>query len=498
MKKILLVRTHITVGTGGPIPPLELLYTASHIQTHCSPVYEQKLIDTGIGELGAPEVLEQARTYQPDIVILYALSWEAGLVHAIADSIKGLRADIQVIVFGQLATFSGAHICDDKNIDYVVVGEPEETVVELLGRLENQSDVADVHGLIFDRSGERVVTPPREYPDNLDAFNITAGAWDLIDIKLYAGYLNWNGAIKEDFYIPILTQRGCPFKCTFCRETYGKKFLARSPEHVVDEIKFLHERFGVKEFHIYDPVFNYDNERAIRICQLIVESGLKISLAFPHGVRADIMTDELLSWMRKAGTYKLVYGIESATRRLQKAFRKNLNLEQVRDRIAQASNEGIIVGGYFMLGHATETAEEIQQTIDFAVKSDLDVASFFKATNYDDVNKIYQSAHSPDVNDRSLHESIKDIAYYSVNRSQAQVSPAELNRLILKAQRRFYLNPRRIVRGFKKYPSKWKYFKNLMTAMSLMLQAYIVQNLTEQARGKDEPQVSAAVVNTSR
>ncbi|MBZ0165684.1 MAG: B12-binding domain-containing radical SAM protein, partial [Candidatus Omnitrophica bacterium] len=338
------------------------------------------------------DIRREMEKFQADVVILYALSWEAGLVHAVAGMAKQMSPSTRVIVFGQLATFSSSYLCADPHIDFVIIGEPELTAEELVLALDKKEQhFAQIDGLMYKADGQIRSTAARVYPDNLDQFNILAEAWDLIDVRQYARYANWNGAIKEDFYIPILTQRGCPFKCTFCRETYGKKFHARSPEHVVAEIQFLHDRYGAREFHIYDPVFNFDNARAKQICQLIIDADLRISLAFPHGVRADIMTDELLTLMRRAGTYKLVYGIESASRRLQKAFRKNLNLEQVRDIIRVTAQKGIITGGYFMLGHLSETAEEIQQTINFAVTSELDVASFFKATDYDDVNKIYES-----------------------------------------------------------------------------------------------------------
>lgn len=479
--KIHLIRTFVPVGTGGPIPPLEMLYVASQLRAARGERLQLKLTDTGIGELSDDDIRAQLAEFGADAVILYALSWEAGQVHAVAAMAKQLNPDVTVIVFGQLATFSSQYLCEDPHIDYVVVGEPELTVAELIAALTGGGDVGTVAGLAYRDNGTVRTTAPRVYPDNIDQFEILPEMWDMIGVRRYARYENWNGAIKEDFYIPILTQRGCPFKCTFCRETYGKKFHARSPQHVVAEIKDLHERYGAKEFHIYDPVFNYDNERAKEICRLIIASGMKISLAFPHGVRADIMTEDLLTLMRQAGTYKLVYGIESASRRLQKAFRKNLNLEQVREIIRITADKGIITGGYFMLGHLSETAAEMEETIRFAVASDLDVASFFKATDYDDVNKIYESKFKDNLDDSDIFTEIRDIAYYAVNRSQAAVSARELNRLILSAQRRFYFHPRRVMRGFTRYPGKRKYLKNLVTAAGLILQGYIVQSLTADA-----------------
>lgn len=487
IKRIHLIRTHITVGTGGPIPPLEILYVASHIQERFPDQYEFKVTDTGIGDMAENDVMREMENFNPDVVMLYALSWEAGLVHRLAALSKSWKAGVKVVVFGQLATFSSQYLCEDRHIDFVVVGEPELTAGELIGVLGNQkNDFKHISGLVYKDGDRTVTTSPCEYPENIDGFNIIPFAWDLIDIKEYARYSNWNGALKEDFYIPILTSRGCPFKCTFCRETYGKKFLTRSPEHVVEEIKYLHTRFGAKEFHIYDAVFNYDNERAKKICRLISEAGLNISLAFPHGVRADIMTEELLDLLKQAGTYKLVYGIESASSRLQKAFRKNLNLHQVNEMIAKTSEKGIITGGYFMLGHLSESEEEINQTIDFAVNSELDVASFFKATDYDDVNKIYESGFKESADNREIFEQIKDIAYYSVKRSQAEVSAEDLNRMILKAQRRFYFKWSRIRRGFRKYPDKRKYAQNLMNALGLIIQAYILQSVMEGQAGKQE------------
>lgn len=477
IKKIQLIRSFVPVGTGGPIPPLEMLYVASQLRSSCGEELQLNLIDTGIGSMSEDEILLDIKSFKPDAIILYALSWEAGLVHAIARMAKERDATTHVIVFGQLATFSSEYLCEDTNIDYVVVGEPELTIEELIQAINTGGGISDIAGLCYRDATTTVSTTARVYPDNIDQFEILPEIWDAIDVRRYAQYQNWNGAIKEDFYVPILTQRGCPFKCTFCRETYGKKFHARSPEHVVAEMKFLHDHLGAREFHIYDPVFNYDNKRAKKICQLIIDSGLKISLAFPHGVRADIMTEELLTLMRQAGTYKLVYGIESASRRLQKAFRKNLQLDQVRDVIEVTARKGIITGGYFMLGHLSETAEEIEETIRFAVKSDLDVASFFKATDYDDVNKIYQSKFKDNLDNTDIFSDIRDIAYYSVNRSQAAVSAQDLNKLILSAQRRFYFHPRRVLRGFTRYPSKSKYIKNLLTAASLILQGYIMQSL---------------------
>lgn len=489
MKKILLVRTFRPVGTGGPVVPLELLYIASAIMKAFEGKYKIEVLDIGIGKLDLDDVRKEIESFSPDVILLNGLIWEADLVHNIAELSKKIRQDTLTLAQGQLPTLAKKCLLKDKNIDYTIVGEPECTIVELLKALDEGDDISKIDGVIY-RLGEVIVeNRVRTYIEDLDKVNILPLAWDLINIKEYAKYSNWNGSLKEKFYIPILTSRGCPFDCTFCCNKYvsGKKFRARSPENVLAEIKFLYNRYNVKEIHFFDAVFNYDTERAKEICHLIINSGLKLSLAFPHGIRADIMTEELIGLLKQAGTYKLVYGIETASSRLQKEIKKNLDVKQVKDIIRKTADAGIIVGGYFMLGFPAETREEIQQTIDFAVNSDLDLAAFFKVTSYEDALRHYQTAMDLVAAGKEFPGGFEEFSYYSKKRSYAKVSASELNNAILKAQQRFYLNFKRIRRGLLKCPHKIAFLKNSMNAIALMLQAYLIRSLANpQSSHKDK------------
>ncbi len=473
-KNILLIRTYVSVGTGGPVPPMELLYVVSQINKKLNN-YSFKIIDMGIGSLSYEDIKREIEIFKPEIIFLNALIFEAEIVHDIAYIAKNLNKHTIIILIGQLATLAKEYLIYDNNIDFVIVGEPELTSVELLEAIENEINYLEINGLIYKKDKKYVTTEPRRYIENLDDVSISIFSWDLIDIKEYAKYSNWNGALKEEYYMPIITSRGCPFDCTFCcnRDIYGQKFRARSPQNVIDEIKVLHKKYNVKEIHFFDVVFNYDVERAKQICNLIIDSGMNLSLAFPHGIRADIMTDELITLLRKAGAYKITYGVETAVPRLQKLIKKNLDISHVNDVIKKTADTGIIVGGYFMLGFTSETQQEMIQTIDFAVDSDLDIASFFKVTSYKDVIKIYESRFNKKDSERKMSLDFKDLAYFSIKRSHAQINNSVLNNLILKAQRRFYLNFKRLLRGIKKYPHKNIYIKNIISVMGLILQGYI-------------------------
>ena len=479
------MRTYLPIGIGGPVPSLELLYVASQIERHFPGAYSIKIIDMGIGERSLRDVQSDIASYSPRLVCLHAFAWEAGLVHTLAAMAKS-NPGTAVAVFGQLATVAGRYVCEDANIDYVLRGEPEWAVAGLLDVLEAGGDPAKVPGLVYKQADGRVVWQDPVFPEDLDSLSISSSAWDLIDIKAYAQYSNWNGAMKEDFYVPVLTSRGCPYGCSFCCETYDKRFRARSPENVMAEIYFLKEKYDVKEIHVFDAVFNFDVERAKKICRLLIDSGLSVSLAFPHGIRADRMPDELLHLLKQAGTYKLVYGIESAVPRLQKLINKNLDLAATQAVIRKTAEAGIITGGYFMLGFPTETQSEMDQTIDFAVESDLDVAAFFKMTDYNDINAIYAArfdkTDSPDAGSFDF----KDVSYFSVKGSRAAITVPALNRTILKAQKKFYLNWRRFWRGLRRYPRKSVYLKNFLNALGLIVQAQLLVSLGRDA-GLESP-----------
>ncbi|MBU4333795.1 MAG: hypothetical protein KKD07_05080, partial [Candidatus Omnitrophica bacterium] len=316
-KNILLIRTFIPTGIGGPVPPLESLYIFSQIVENCISSYNLKIIDMGIGALSLEDVSEIITDCKPSFIIFQSLAWEAEIVHRLASFSKKLNKHISTIVTSQLAFTAQEFLLTDTNIDFVLYGEADLTIPTLLNTLDSKSDLSSVEGIIFREEGNTIKTTLAKAPSNLDDINISSEAWDSIDVKAYSKYSNWNGSIKEDFYIPILSSRGCPFTCEYCRDNCSKQFIPRSPENVISEIKFLNEKYGAKEFHFFDSVFNYDIARAKRICELIIDSKMNLSLAFPHGLRADLMTDELIDLLKKAGTYKLVYGIETASQRLQ-------------------------------------------------------------------------------------------------------------------------------------------------------------------------------------
>lgn len=473
-KRILLIRTFKMLKGGGPVPPLGLLYLAAVVRERFGSQYELKILDTGL--MTEEEALEQVREYQPHIVGLSVMSCEEDLMHAYARAAKEGESPAVVLVGGPHSMVLKQDLLQDENIDYVVVGEGEETITELLEALDQGGDPGQIPGLACRQGEALVLTDPRPPIQDLDALPFPA--WDLVDMREYGRHPNWNGTLKRRFYATIATSRGCPYGCYFCHNVFGKRVRMRSAESVVEELSHLREQYGVREVHVLDDIFNFQVERAEEICRGIIAARLKLALAFPNGLRADILTKELITLLRQAGTYKVNFGIETTSPRLQQMIGKRLNLDKAEEMINATGRTGIITGAYFMLGFPSQTREEMMETICYAEESTLDVAYFFKATPYPG-SRFYDSLRAED--SAGSPGKFSDLHFYSVERSYCDLDAGQLNELLLLAQRRFFLKSRRVWTGLRKAPRKLTYIKTLFIVLAMLLQAFIFKILVDAA-----------------
>ena len=470
-KRILLIRTHKPLNAGGPVPPLGLLYIASAIMKNFGEKYEIRILHFGLKNLLIEDAENEIESFQPHLVGLSVLTCEADLMHEIAKRIKKISPNTLILVGGPHASLAKQYLLQDKNIDYGITGEGETTIIEFLKAWENLIDPSKIDGLVYRDKDRNIFARPHVSITDLDNVSILPYVWDLIDIKEYGKYNNWNGTCKEKFYASIITSRGCPFNCTFCRsrDVFGTKFRARSPENVFSEILFLSKKLKVKEIHFFDDVFNFDAERVKRICSLIIDSGLKLSLAFPNGLRADIMNSELIDILKKAGAYKINYGIETVNARIQRMIKKELNIRYINEIISKTVKSGIITTGYFILGFPGETHKEMIETIDFAVNSDLDNAYFFK---YTDFSNIVFSNHFNNI--REDNSEFINLHFHSSKNTSPGINNYKLNHIILKAQQRFYLNIKRLTHSLVRSPNKLLFLRGLFQTFALILQSYLI------------------------
>jgi anaerobic magnesium-protoporphyrin IX monomethyl ester cyclase len=306
----------------------------------------------------------EVAAFQADVLGISCLSFSQAAFHDVAAAVKRVRPDTLVVGGGPYASSLRASVLDDPNVDVLVFDEGEVTFLDLIASLQRGEPLANVRGIAF-RDGDRVVTTrPRELVPSLD--DLPLPAYDLIDFGAYTDFnphLDTGGR-----FFPIVTSRGCPFRCIYCHDLHGKRTRFRSPDSVMAEIEHLYHHHGVSCFYVYDDIFNVKKERAKEICRRIIASDMDIAIDFLNGLRADLMDHELIDLMIEAGAYYFAYAIETATPRLQDLIEKHNKLDVLADTVEYTVRQGrgrCVVATYNMIGFPTETEDEVWNTIEF-------------------------------------------------------------------------------------------------------------------------------------
>jgi radical SAM superfamily enzyme YgiQ (UPF0313 family) len=248
-------------------------------------------------------------------------------------------------------------------------------------------------------------------------------------------------------YASVITSRGCPYRCTYCHNIFTKRYRFMDARRVVDELEHVSRTYDVKEFEIYDDIFNFDYERTEAILDEIIARELDLKLCFPNGLRGDRLDENLIVKLKRAGTHYLTLAVESGSPRIQKQIRKHMKLDRLFEAIRISARERILTGGFFMLGFPGETREELEMTVDFAVRSDLHLAFFFMVIPYEGT-ELGDSVATP-----VSYETLMNGDYHRSSNSLAEVSAAALTRIQAGAYLRFYGSPRRLYRITRDFPN---------------------------------------------
>jgi radical SAM superfamily enzyme YgiQ (UPF0313 family) len=198
--------------------------------------------------------------------------------------------------------------------------------------------------------------------------------WQVVNPLDYAKGMGHGFMAKRRPVAPVLSSRGCPYKCSFCGGSVilGRKLRLRDPKYFVDEIEYLIDTFGIKEVHIVDDNFTFYKDHATRVCEEILKRKLDVSWALPNGIRADSVDYPLLQLMREAGCYYIALGIEFGSERMLKITHKQLSLDKAKQTIILAEKLGYITHGFFIMGHPQEQKEDTLATIETARAMPLD------------------------------------------------------------------------------------------------------------------------------
>ncbi len=435
-------------------PPHGLMYLAAYLREN-QPGHEIKILDLLIERCRAEDRAAFIKDLSPDIVGIHAMNFQASSMHRTAAFIKSILPDSHVVAGGPYPTAEPESVLKDNNVDTAVFGEGEVTFAELAAKISDDGNVSGLPGTVTRRNGGVVRGPDREFIQDLDS--IPFPAWDMVDLaKFFTDrVLNQNDIRWRNEVTTVFTSRACPYGCIYCHNIFGKKFRARSPEKVMEEITTLHNEYGIREIHIIDDCFNLEADRAKAILQKIIDSGLDLKLAFPNGIRGDRIDSEMIELMVRAGTYKVNFGIESGSPGIQKLIRKGLNLDKIRKAIEEADRAGLFIHGFFMMGFPDETEEDMKMTIDFARRSRLHTAGFALLSPFPgtEVRRIAEERKT------RVNYDPNDTSYSRLSANLTSVQDGRLLRLHRLAHWRFYFSVRRILRILKAMPRKTDIFR---------------------------------------
>jgi anaerobic magnesium-protoporphyrin IX monomethyl ester cyclase len=343
--------------------PLGLMHLASAIKRELGNAIEVRIANSVIDLANNDEQTIQAwiTSQRPDIVGIRGLTRYSAEFKKIAHLSKANSAAL-VIGGGPLVSSEDDFGLLASEIDLAVIGEGELTFVELVKRFIAGESFDSVRGIAFRRGSAICRNPPRPFLTDLNS--LPWPDYTTIDLDRYSEFLSY-GYNKRRQGV-LYTSRGCPYRCTFCHNVFGKSYRRRSPENIFAEVEKLYDT-GIRDFYIVDDNFNLNKQRAIKFFHLLSNSShvQGVKLYFVNGLRGDLVDHEFIDAAVDAGTIWLAYAIETTSPRLQRAIAKDLDVSKVADAIEYSATKGVVVNYWGLLGIDSETIEEARQTVQF-------------------------------------------------------------------------------------------------------------------------------------
>jgi anaerobic magnesium-protoporphyrin IX monomethyl ester cyclase len=352
MKRVLLVNPFYPI-TETPSPPLGLAYLAGALEAAGA---ECRLLDLVVMPHEGPAPLTGAlAAFRPAMVGVTAVTMNVHAALAVVRAVKAADPGIVTLLGGPHATFRAAEtLAETPELDLVVLGEGEATLVELAAAGADPRAWSAIRGIAFRGPTGTVTTPPRPLIPHLDALPLPARH------RVPLGRYRTLG-----MPVSITTSRGCPFHCIFCvgRRMVGAKPRFRSPCLVVDEMQHLVD-LGFPQVNLADDLFTFRPEHCRGVCAEIRRRGLRVR--WSSFARVDTVSVDLLREMREAGCHAVSFGVESGDPGILKTIRKGITLEQVEAAVGMCAEAGMEAHASFILGLPGETPATLEATLAFA------------------------------------------------------------------------------------------------------------------------------------
>ncbi len=316
-----------------------------------------------------PDLFNYISIYKPDFIGVGMMTFKYLYNYVLINSIKQRFPEVVIIVGGPHASTFREKIFDHcESVSIVVPLEGEEILVEIC---KGEKPLNQIQGIFYRKGNEIIETDHRDFIKDLDNF----------PFPTYS-------KLNMDYYdlIPVISSRGCPYKCIFCpvKTTIGQAWRSRSAESILEELDYWVTKRGRSLVQIEDDNFTFNRQRVLEICEGIRRKGLdkKIRINLANGIRADKVDEELLSIMKKSGFSVLAFGVESGSESVLKSICKGESLSKIEEAIKLACKLNFVVCLTFVLGSPGETEDDVKKSIAFAQKYPVSRISFYHLVPY--------------------------------------------------------------------------------------------------------------------
>lgn len=422
------------------IPPTDLMYMASSAEAGGA---DCKIIDYPATGRDINAFLNDLKEYRPDLLVISTttptLLPDLEVCKAAKQTLEGLT----IIAKGaHFLVFDQEVLLDHPEVDILLRGEPEPIV----RRICSGESLANIPGITWRKDREVIHNPDAEFELNLDAFPVPAR--HLIDNRLYVR--PDNGRVQGI----IKCSRGCPYNCFFCLATpvSGRKVRMRSPENILDEIRYCIKTYGMNDFILWSDVFNFDDRWVRQLCEAILSSGLRFTWA--ANMRADNVNEETLKLMLRSGCTLISIGIESGSQSILDKAGKKVTVQEIRSSVSLIRKAGIASFGYFMIGLPWETKDTANETIKLSLELNCDFANFFVAAPFPGTSFFTYAVENRLFDEDNPEDSrLFQGAYGSAIVRGHNLNKNEINMLYKKAIEKFYMRPAYIAKRLMKIRS---------------------------------------------
>ncbi len=332
------------------------------------------------------DIRKRIEEEKPDVVGTTAFT--AGIVDALKllKLAKEIDPKVTTIIGNVHPTYCYDEILTaaDNPVDYIVLGEGEETLVDLMNCISNNGDLTSVRSIAFKRDGAVTVTPPRPFIEDLDSLPT---AWDLVDWPIYT-----YKPMKDSVLAIVSTSRGCSQKCSFCSQQlfWKRKWRGRSAESVVSELEHLRDKYGVNVVMFADETPTLSRKRWEKILDLLIERNVGTKILMETRVDDILRDEDIMEKYQKAHIDHIYVGVEATNQATLDSFNKNIKVEDSKRAIDLINKYDIVSETSFVLGMPDETVESMRQTVELAKFYNPDLA-FFLAIAPWPYSEIYPS-----------------------------------------------------------------------------------------------------------